>query len=462
MAVAERTVPERAMWVHRVRSWPVFGLPRSLAWYLGALLAGALGVLLTAIALTPIRPQEAGVFLALVACAGGSVEAMRRLGSPAVLTRDLLGAWWFPTLLLLPPVYALLIPIPVYLLLQYRHHRGVVHRRVFNVASAGLSGFLASLAFHTVLAGDPVRALSLPVDEAERTLVTGPGAILALLCCAIFTVLNTTVVAVAVHLSAPETPWKRTFWDREAFTIDSAELCVGLTVAIMTGLSMVLLLIALPPVMLLQRSLLYQQLQAAARTDPKTGLLNAAAWEAEAATEVARAHQSGDPVAVLIVDIDHFKGVNDTYGHLFGDHVLAGVATTLTHQLRPTDAVGRFGGEEFVVLLPGADMAEACRAAERLRMRVGRMVLKADDAGVSITVSIGVAVLGVHGDDIVGLLAAADLALYRAKGAGRNRVCLPLTGRTLRGRTGPVRPEPERTLPGEIHRLGAPACEESG
>ncbi|MFC4561280.1 GGDEF domain-containing protein [Nocardiopsis mangrovi] len=443
-------------------SWPVFALPRSLIVLMGALFATAVALFATAGAFTPLRPGEAGVFFALVVCAGGSVEAMRRLGTPGVITRDLLGAWWFPTLLLLPPVYALLIPIPVYVLLQYRYFRAVVHRRVFNTVSTALCGFVSSFVFHWVLAGDPDRALSLPIEVAERTLVTGSGAILALLCCALFTVLNTTVVAVAVHLSAPETPWKRTFWDREAFTIDSAEVCVGLTVAIMTGLSMVLLLIALPPVMLLQRSLLYQQLQAAARTDPKTGLLNAAAWEADAAAEVARAHQSGDPVAVLIIDIDHFKSVNDTYGHLFGDHVLVGVATTLTHQLRPTDAVGRFGGEEFVVLLPGADTAEACRAAERLRVRVGHMVLKADDAGVSITVSIGVAVLGVHGNDIVGLLAAADLALYRAKGAGRNRVCLPITGRALRGRTGAVRAEPKRAVPGEIRRLGTPACEESG
>jgi diguanylate cyclase (GGDEF)-like protein len=405
---------------------------------------------------TPLRPYEFAVFAALVACAAVSVEAMRRLGTPAGLTRDLLGAWWFPTLLLLPPVYSLFIPIPVYLLLQYRIRRTVVHRRVFNAASVALSGFACSQLYHAVLAGGLSGAAGISSAVAERALVTAPGAFLALLCCALFTVVNTGVVAIAVRLSASEPTWKRIMLDREAVTVDMAELCVGLCIAILTGVSVALLLITLPPVLLLQRSLLFQQLQTAARTDPKTGLLNAAAWESAAGAELARARQGRGPAAVLIIDIDHFKGVNDTHGHLFGDHVLLGVATTLTHQLRQSDVIGRFGGEEFVALLPGADMAEACRAAERLRMRVGRMVLRAGDTAVTITVSIGVAVSGVHGDDLVDLLAAADLALYRAKGAGRNRVCLPVTRAALRPRGAEPEP-PGRLADGGIGERAAPA-----
>nr|WP_255430135.1 GGDEF domain-containing protein [Streptomonospora sp. PA3] len=382
-----------------------------------------------AAARTPVRGEELATFGALVACAGLSVEAMRRLGKPSGLTRDLLGAWWLPTMLMLPPLYALLLPVPVYLLLQYRIRRAVAHRRVFNAASVGVAGFAASMLFHSAVGGGWEAGVSLPLESTEDAMSTVPGAMLALACCAVFTVLNNLAVVAAMCLSATGAPWRKTLCDREALIVDGVELCAGITAAIVTGLSPVLLAVVLPPVLLLQRSLLYQQLQTAARTDPKTGLLNAGTWETEAGAELARAREAGQSAAVLIIDIDHFKSVNDTYGHLFGDHVLLGVATTLTGQLRSGDVVGRFGGEEFVVLLPGADMAEACRVAERLRMRVGRMELNADGEEVAITVSLGLAVLQVHGDDLVSLLAAADLALYRAKGAGRDRVCLPVVAR---------------------------------
>jgi diguanylate cyclase (GGDEF)-like protein len=117
--------------------------------------------------------------------------------------------------------------------------------------------------------------------------------------------------------------------------------------------------------------------------------------------------------------------VNDTHGHLVGDQVLVGVASTLCGQLRDYDVVGRFGGEEFVVLLPGADTVEACRVAERLRGRVRRLAVPAEDGTVAVTISVGVALFRMHGEDLIELLAAADLALYRAKQSGRDRVCLP-------------------------------------
>ncbi|GAA1992938.1 GGDEF domain-containing protein [Nocardiopsis rhodophaea] len=435
VAVVERIVTDRERSRGcQVRQWPVFQQPRPLLVFMAMVLACALSLIVVALAVTPARRDEMITFCSLVVCAAICVEAMRRLGTPSGLTRDLLGAWWFPTLLLLPPLYSLIIPIPVYLLLQFRIRRTVLHRRVFNAASVALSGFIASSVFHLALTGDLVGPAGLPGEIGREILITGSGALLAVFCCALFTVLNTLTIAMAVHLSASDTTWRRLLWDREAVTVDSVEMCVGLTVAILSGLSVVLLLIAVPPVMLLQRSLLYQQLQAAARTDPKTGLLNAATWEREARAEVGRAVQARQSAAVLVIDIDHFKRVNDTYGHLVGDHVLMGVASTLAHQLRQDDMIGRFGGEEFVVLLPGADMAEACRVAERLRSKVGRKVVAVGDHSVVITVSIGVALLRTHGDDLVDLLAAADLALYRAKNAGRDRVCLPAARRFPRDR----------------------------
>jgi diguanylate cyclase (GGDEF)-like protein len=172
---------------------------------------------------------------------------------------------------------------------------------------------------------------------------------------------------------------------------------------------------------------MHQQLAAAARTDPKTGLLNAAAWQREADAEVIRALRAGTALSLLLVDVDHFKQVNDSHGHLIGDDVLRALATELRQQVRESDVVGRFGGEEFTVLLPRTDGDGACRIAERLRSSAGLLSVAADpktDARISVTVSIGVAVLGQHGSDLFELLAAADLALYRAKDAGRNQVRL--------------------------------------
>jgi diguanylate cyclase (GGDEF)-like protein len=206
--------------------------------------------------------------------------------------------------------------------------------------------------------------------------------------------------------------------------LDLTETCVGILVTIAGALSVLLLCVALPPVVLLQRSLMHQQLKAAARTDAKTGLLNAATWQREADAEIARAQRHGEQLAVLLADVDHFKKVNDTHGHLIGDEVLRALGSELRRQVRESDLVGRFGGEEFVILLPGTAAEEACRIAERLRRGAGLVQVLTGGTAVNVTLSVGIAILGRHGQDLFELLAVADLALYRAKNTGRDRVCL--------------------------------------
>ncbi|WP_328594591.1 GGDEF domain-containing protein [Actinomadura macrotermitis] len=367
---------------------------------------------------TPVRLNDLLTFGALLACGAVCIETSRRLGMPAGVARDLLSAWWLPVVLLLPPLYALLIPIPLQMLLQFRVRRTLLYRRVLVIAALGVSGACASVAFHHVVPE--------PLAGTPGWVIDGwPGIPAAVGCAALFTVLNTFLVAFAAHAADPEGRWRDVLWNRESLLLDVVDLCVGVTVAVTSALSLGMLALTLPPVVLLQRSLMHQQLQAAARTDAKTGLLNAAAWQREADTELSRAQRTHDPLALLLIDIDHFKRVNDTHGHLLGDQVLIGVAGTLCGQLRDYDVVGRFGGEEFVVLLPGADTVEACRVAERLRGRVRRLAVPAEDGTIGVTISVGVALYRMHGDDLIELLAAADLALYRAKQSGRDRVCLP-------------------------------------
>ena len=410
----------------RPREWALLTQPRAVVGFVVTLVAVDALLAIAGVWTTALRSAELLTAAAIVMSGAICVEAMRRLGLPQGMVRDLLGTWWIPVVLLLPPVYSLIVPIPLYLLMQYRIQRAVVFRRVFSAAVVALAGFSSSTVFHALIPGPIILLDGVTGAAGKSALISGEGIGAAILCAVLFTVCNTVLITGAIRMSVPEEPRRTTVWDSESLLLDAVEVCVGLIVSLLCALSLFLLLVALPPVLLLQRSLLFQQLQTAARTDPKTGLLNAVAWERVAKTELTRALRTGCPLAVLIIDIDHFKKVNDTHGHLVGDQVLLNVATMLSQQLRPYDVIGRLGGEEFVVLLPGADMAEACRTAERLRTQVGRMAQPINDITITVTVSIGVALLRVHGRDLLELMAAADLALYRAKDSGRDRVCLPV------------------------------------
>jgi diguanylate cyclase (GGDEF)-like protein len=400
--------------------WPLLTMPAALIVYVLGILACDLGLIGWELAHTRLRAGHLGLFAALLAGAVVCIEAMRRLGQPSGVSRDLLSAWWLPIALLLPPLYALLAPFGIGPVLYLRARRIPMYRRVFSSAALGLAGAAASATFH--LAVPQASQVSLGGSHAW---LTRPAAIAAAVACAVlFAVLNAGIVAFAVHLADPEASLAKALWDRESLLLDLTETCVGVLVAVTCALSFLLLLVVLPPVILLQRSLMHQQLAAAARTDPKTGLLNATAWQREADAEVTRALRSGAPLSLLLVDVDHFKQVNDSHGHLIGDDVLRALASELRQQVRESDVVGRFGGEEFTVLLPRTDGDGACRIAERLRTSAGLLSVAAEDAMISVTVSIGVAILGQHGNDLFELMAAADLALYRAKDAGRNQVSL--------------------------------------
>lgn len=169
--------------------------------------------------------------------------------------------------------------------------------------------------------------------------------------------------------------------------------------------------------------------------DPLTGLANRREFLVLAAEERRRAHQHGEPVALLLLDIDHFKQVNDLYGHSAGDAALRALGRLLRRHLRPFDLVGRYGGEEFVILLSGASQQGALTAAERLRALIAGTPF--DHQGiVRLTASIGV----ISSDPpeeipLSALLASADRALYRAKHSGRNQVRPGVLGPDSAGRT---------------------------
>jgi diguanylate cyclase len=169
-----------------------------------------------------------------------------------------------------------------------------------------------------------------------------------------------------------------------------------------------------------ERIRLQLQLEELATTDSLTGLLNRRAFSERADVECRRAQRRGTALAVLMFDIDHFKLVNDSYGHEAGDMVLVRCAELCREHLRDVDVVARYGGEEFVVLLPDSDLASAQDVAERLRTAFADACIATEKGELRFTASFGIAA-HLHGTDIGRTLRHADEALYTAKGAGRNR-----------------------------------------
>lgn len=168
------------------------------------------------------------------------------------------------------------------------------------------------------------------------------------------------------------------------------------------------------------RATLFAQVQALAVADELTGIANRRRFFEVAARDLTAAARSSRPLCVLMVDIDHFKRVNDTYGHPTGDDVIREVSRRLAEGIRSSDLIGRYGGEEFSIVLQ--DAASGTRLPDRLRSRVADEPIPTRSGPLDVTVSIGLAFLEGSDDQLETLLARADAALYRAKQNGRNQV----------------------------------------
>jgi diguanylate cyclase (GGDEF)-like protein len=340
--------------------------------------------------------------------------------------RDFLTVWVLPVAILLPPAYAMVTPIPLLILTQWRVHRGVVYRRVFTGAAIGLAYGVGSIAFHAI-----------PASFAGPSIGTGAHALtwtLSVVACEVTGWLGHHFLLVtAVKLSDPAAKVALLELNREALQADFAQIDLGIVITVVVAVNTVLAVFAVPTVLLARRFMMHAQLVAKARIDTKTGLLNVSTWETEAEREIARAVRTRSALSIAMIDIDHFKVVNDTYGHLVGDKALRAVTSALREQLRSYDLAGRFGGEEFAILLPQTREAQALRIAERLRTHVASLTIPVGEEAatgpvVRLTVSVGVASLDRIGSELTDLLAAADAALYLAKQAGRNQTRIATAG----------------------------------
>jgi len=421
---ARRTVFRHGM--PRVQDWALWSLRRPLLALWAAVTCAYLGWIVSRAVGFHFRGSDLALFAALVGCGAFSVEMTRRASEPSGVVKDVYAVWELPIVFLLPGLYALIVPAIRITLSQLRVRRAPVYKRVYTVAAIGLAYGCARVVYMGILPASTDPRIFLWHHTPMWLIAAGAGAVTQW-------AVNQGLIAAVLRLENPGAPLMGGLFSKETLHNDATELCAAMLVAVGMTISQFTLIIALPLTTLLQRSFRHAQLLNDARADAKTGLLNAATWEREAEAEVARAVRTSSPLAVALLDLDRFKQINDTYGHLMGDDVLRSIADAMTGVLRKYDLAGRFGGEEFVMLLPQTRAVDALRIAERVRAHIARLpILASGGEPVTVTVSIGVAALDAGSSrELTELLAAADAALYRAKASGRDQVQMISTSRGL-------------------------------
>ncbi|HKR51994.1 MAG TPA: GGDEF domain-containing protein [Pseudonocardiaceae bacterium] len=385
----------------------------------------AVALIVGVIAMVPVRPDDLFRFGLLVAGAVVHQEAVRRieiLRERAVgggLHPNLKSLWIFAAILAVPLSLVFAVIVVVYLHAWYRTRPARLYRTLFSGATMVLASAAAATALQ--LAGLPGYPI-IPQGMAGLGALIGAAAVCWLV--------NFGLVVGAVMMSDPLQPARQAVGNLGDQVVVAASLGLGVAFAAMLAWQPWLIAPLVVTAIALHRALLLPHFQQAARTDSKTGLLTAGFWHEVAGREIERARRLTEPLGVLMLDLDHFKSFNDRMGHLVGDQLLRAVADELRAETRPYDLVGRFGGEEFVILLPGVGTAQIEHVADRIRLRISRMRVSVHgphDRPVTvdgISVSIGAAVCPDDGSELDQLLLAADGALLAAKAAGRDRVRL--------------------------------------
>jgi diguanylate cyclase (GGDEF)-like protein len=387
------------------------------------LLATTAIVLTTVTASVPVK-EDWFRFAALALCASVHLqlsrrqEERRRSRKPTVQI-DLVGIWSFAGVVVLPIHLALLG------IVLSRTQRWVVARRpLFRFMFSTSSVLLAAVAAHEMVAAFGPRSWSRTgvIDSFTEFGVLLLGGV-------VYFSAQAAIIGVGAVLLSTSRPTTRTVLG----TKDDNEL-EALTIAL--GAVAAILLVNMPAALAIivvvsvigNRIAELSQLQEDVRTDPKTGLLNIRGWREGAERALSRVERANGSAAVLMVDLDHFKSINDTWGHPAGDDMLEYVAHALRGATRPSDIIGRFGGEEFVVFLPDASADEAKLAGERIRRMISELHVPTTDkrggpvAITNRTTSIGVAIYPDHAKALGDLLQTADAAVYEAKENGRDQV----------------------------------------
>jgi diguanylate cyclase (GGDEF)-like protein len=349
------------------------------------------------------------------------IERVRKVASGSGPFVDGLTPWHFAAVLVLPPALASVLVVFTQTYVWFRVWRG--RRPLYRWTFSGATVLLATQASAWVLVAAPGPHPGIPTGVV--------GIVLVLAVAVLRWLINYSLVLGAILASSPDLRASQVVGEFGEQLLEAGALGLGLAAAGLVELDPRLLVGVVVGLVALHRGVLLAQFRHASRTDGKTGLCTAGWWHQIAERALERAPATRSTVGVLMLDLDHFKQINDAYGHLVGDQVLHSVAETVTASVRGYDEIGRWGGEEFAVLLPAVTAAELNAVAERIRRQVRAMVVDIATDGepaavADLTVSIGGALFPGPGiESLDDLLVAADTALYAAKAAGRNRVELP-------------------------------------
>ncbi|WP_112237549.1 GGDEF domain-containing protein [Kribbella monticola] len=419
----------RSKWVPP-RQWKLWSLPAPALGYVLGVDAVALTITALAVASTVsgdhagVRPSEWAAFAVLAVASvlhlesARGIERRREMAANTSPYTNLKSLWVFAGLLLLPLSLVVALVVVSYSYSWIRvYGRTIAHRKIFSastfvLASAGASAVLR--------AGGLLFEPRVPTGLWSLTVVVA----------AMITwwLVNFALVIGAILLSAPDASARGALGDLSDQLVVVAGLGLGVAVGALQASYPWVVPILMVTVLALHRDLLLPQFQRAAGTDVKTGLATPSYWANAVPAELARAESLRSTVGLLMLDLDRFKEINDTYGHPAGDRALRAVGESVRAEVRQGDLVARVGGDELAVLLPGASEGEVLEVAERIRERLTTLTVSVDtatDATATITgvpASFGAAVYPDVAGTMDQLVMAADNALLTAKRAGRNKI----------------------------------------
>ncbi len=388
------------------------GLPLAAQLYLLVVCGGAL--VAYALAASPEAPiEDADWRLAVLLAVGAAVAQLFPVFTPRNQSYHMTPVLVVAAALLLPPPLIAFVAV-VQHIPEWLKERYPWYIQTFNIANYALSGLAAYEVFAVVSS-----AGAGPVGSSDtRDFVAALAAAVS------FVVVNHFLLAIVLKLARGHSFRESGLFTLQSLSTDLVLALLGVVVAALWLENSWLVALALAPLVLVHRTLAMPKLEAEARQDPKTELFNSRHFSALLEEALKRSERDGDPVALLVADLDLLRDINNRYGHLAGDAVLAGVARIFRAQLRPEDVAARFGGEEFVILLPDTAEEEAAAVAERIRGAVSdtRFSVETSSESIAATVSIGVASYPANASSARELIYRADVAAYRAKAQGRNRV----------------------------------------
>ncbi|WP_202819017.1 GGDEF domain-containing protein [Actinosynnema sp. ALI-1.44] len=422
----EMSVNPRLRWVSP-RKWRLWALPpASLAYVLVTNVVAVLVTVMASLHVTVSRTEW--VWFAVLAAASllhleaaRSIERRREQTGEGVPYTNLKSLWVFTGVLLLPLPLVIALIVIAYTYCGVRIYGPFVwHRKIFSTATFVIASACAAAV---------LRAGGL--DNAPRVPV-GPWSLVIVVAAATtWWLINYALVVGAILLSSPDTTARTALGDLSEQLVVAAALGLGIAVAALEASNPWVVPVLMVTVLALHRDLLLPQYQRQARTDDKTGLAAPTFWSQVVVAELSRAKLVGGNVGVLMMDVDKFSDINNSYGHPAGDQALQSVVRVVRTEIRRGDLAARWGGDELAVVLPGTTSAELQMVGERIRRRLANTPVSITHAKTGktivlegVTVSMGAAVYPESGVDVDRLVLAADAALLAAKEAGRNQICL--------------------------------------